>query len=697
MKTISALLVVEKKHYEDLGLQIQNLSNFDSVYIFLNDFDVDSGFNVGIDYNSKLNIIKSFNKESLSTCYKRLLDICETDYFTLLSPNHFTHGEIYKYIKTEAEKDYDLIYTDEGFIENEGQENMKVYYYHKPDFDKELLYCQNYISHGAFYKTERAKGLNPFNNDLDFNSDWEFALNYCANIDPLKVKHIPVSLMAIKKDHLSNSRIGFYPDNDETKENSIRFIPLLQEHIRKTNRDSEVSLDKNGYFHIAFKPLDTPKVTIIIPTKDKLELLKPCIDSIIEKTTYQDYDILVIDNNSEEKETLDYLEDLNNKNPKVVVMRYRNEFDFAMIHNLAINNIASKGKSEYVCLLNNDTLVVNGNWLTDMVGIASDRSVGAVGAKLIYPDDTIQHAGVVVGVRGLANHLYHGVNKDEDGYWSGLHLHRNCSAVTGACLLVSVHNYQRVGGMWNMLPIAYNDVDLCLKLLKLNLRNVWSPNALLYHYESKSRGSELSDQTGEKIHRFARDHIYMRYRHGKLINNDPFYNENFSYTDTNYALGNSGPFRHRYGNKEYMLDIPYGLEFVDPTWLPMPSGSKFNVAVRLPEKLPSKIKGLVLPYHQQKMENTPQVAKFHLTVRFPDDETNYELESTSDNGSTVMFNFTGFERDISNISSMLLTLYVVETTSSIHLKWFYCENKYSMVLESVPNKQFRLIMALEDL
>lgn len=697
MKTISALLVVEKQHYEDLKIQLQNLHFFDFIYLYFNDYDADNEFAIDVINNDKINIIRSFSKEPLSKCYRELLNVCSTDYFTLLSPNHFTHGEIHKYIKNELEKDYDLVYVDEGYIENEGTENMKVYYYNKPSFDKELLYCQNYISHGAFYNTERAKSLNAFNDDLGFNSDWNFSILYTENIDPHKVKHIPVSLMAIKNDHLSNSRMGFYPNsNSSVMGNSSKFIPLLKDYIRNTNRDSDISLDKDGYFHILFKPIDNPKVTIIIPTKDKIELLKPCIDSILEKTTYGNYDILVIDNNSEEKETLDYLEDLNTYNNKVTVMRYRQPFDFALIHNLAVDTITTNGDSQYVCLLNNDTLVINGDWLTDMVGIASDRSVGAVGAKLVYGDNTIQHAGAVVGVRGLANHLYHGLNRNADGYWSGLNIHRNCSAVTGACLLISIANYKRVGGMWTMLPIAYNDVDLCLNLLKLNLRNVWSPNALLYHYESKSRGSELSDSTGEKIHRFARDHIYMRYKHGKLVNNDPFYNENFSADHTDFTLGKNTPFRHLYSKKEYLLDIPYGLEFVDPTWLPMPSGSKFNIAVRLPKNIPAKIKGIVLPFHQQQL-NVDQIAKFHATVKFPDDETRYEIETVSNSGKNASFTFTGFERDISNIDNMVLTLYVVETTSSIHLKWFYCENKYSMSIDSMPNRQFRLIMILEDL
>jgi GT2 family glycosyltransferase len=692
MKTISAMMVVEPKHYPKLDLQLQNLHAFDKIYIFFNDYDENSNVVLDVLNHPKLSFAKSFTKESLDLAYKTLLSMCETDYFTLLSPNHFTHGDIDKYIKIEAEKDYDLIYVDEGYIENESTPEMKVYYYRKPDFDKELLYCQNYISRGAFYKTSKAKELQAFNNGLDFNSDWDFSLAFTRNIDRTAIKHIPLSLIAIKDDHLSNSRVGF-SNND--KDVSI-FIQSLKGHILASNRDSEISLNKDGNFHILFKPLDNPKVIIIIPTKDKLELLKPCVDSILEKTTYDNYGILIIDNNSEEKETIEYLNAVNNKN-NITVLKYTDEFDFAKMHNTAIRYISENTDYQYVVLLNNDTEVINPDWLTDMVGIASDPGVGAVGAKLIYADNTIQHAGVVVGVRGLANHLYHSLDKDDDGYWGGLNIHHNYSAVTGACLLVSVSHYTRVSGMWEMLPIAYNDVDLCLSLMKSNLRNVWSPNALLYHYESKSRGSELSDSDGKKLRRFARDHVYMRYKHGKLINNDPYYNENFDVNSTNFKLGKSSPFRHGYEQKEYLLDVPYGLEFVDPTWLPMPAGSKFNFAIRVPLKTKAKIKGLVLPYHQQELENIQKIAKFHATIKFPDDDTRYEIENISNNGKNVRFDFTGFERDISDIENIAISMYVVETTSSIHLKWFYSENNYSQAFEVLKGRQFRLIMILEDI
>lgn len=692
MKTISALLVIEKKHYSDISTQLQNLHFFDKIYLFFNGVDEELDIRIDSIANRNINYIKSDTLVSTDSAYKKLLNMCETDYFTLLSPNHFHHGEIAKYIKVEAEHDYDLIYVDEGYIENEGQSNMKVYYYNKPSFDKELLYCQNYISRGAFYKTSLAKTIDAFSNDLRYNSDWEFSLAFTENTNCLSIKHIPISLIAIKNDDLSNSKISFISDKSDTSEVD-KFISLLKNHIKKTNRDSDIYLSNDGYFRILFKPLDNPKVVIVIPTKDKLDLLKPCIESIISKTTYKNYGIIVIDNNSAEEETIQYLNDIN-KIENITVLKYLDEFDYSKIHNTIVEYIVNETDYRYMCMLNNDTEVINPDWLTDMVGIASDPTVGAVGGKLIYADNTIQHAGVVIGICGLANHLYHSQPSTDKGYWNGLELHRNCSAVTGACLLLSLDHYKRVGGMWEMLPIAYNDVDLCLSLLKLNLRNIWSPNALLYHYESKSRGQE---DNPEKLRRFARDHIYMRYKHGKLINNDPYYNENFDCNKVNFSTGSCSPLRHKYSNKEYLLDVPYGLEFVMPTWLPMPAGSKFNFAIRLPLKLKAKLKGLVLPFHQQELVGVNMGAKFHATIRFPDDTTAYELESISNNGKNVRFNFTGFERDVGNIDVVIISMYVVETTSSIHLKWFYSENQHSQAFESMSERQFRLIMILEDL
>ena len=697
MKSISALLVVDPCHYPALSLQLQNLHAFDKIYLFFNGLDENNNIVLDVLNHPKINYIKSFDPVTLDEAYHRLLDMCETDYFTLLSPNHFLHGEIDKYIKVEAEKDYDLIYIDEGYIENEGTPEQKVHYYHKPDFDKELLYCQNYISRGAFYKTSVAKTINAFQYGLNHNSDWDFSLTFTENISPLSIRHIPISLIAIKNNDISNSTIGFAASNPSRVQEQVPlFIEALKEHILKTHRDADIYIDNDGYSRILFKPLDNPKVVILIPTKDKLDLLKPCIDSILSKTSYSNYGILIIDNNSVEQETTDYLNEINQKD-NISVLKYDGVFDFAKMHNTAINYLVENTDYQFVCLLNNDTEVMDGNWLTDMVGLASDTGVGAVGAKLIYADDTVQHAGVVVGVRGLANHLYHSLHVSEDGYWNGLQLHRNCSAVTGACLLIRIDHFKRVGGMWEMLPIAYNDVDLCLSLMKMNLRNVWSPNALLRHYESKSRGSELDSDNPDKIQRFARDHIFMRYKHGKLINNDPFYNENFDGTSTTFERGNPGPFRHKYSQKEYLLDVPYGLEFVNPSWLPMPTGSKFNFAIRLPQNMKAKLKGLVLPFHQQELNGVQKIVKIHATIKFPDDETKYEIESVSSNGKNAQFNFTGFERDVSNIDVVIISMHVVETTSSIHLKWFYSENKYSQAFEAMNGRQFRLIMILEDL
>lgn len=689
MPTVSALLVVEEKHYPDLKLQLQNLLTFDKVYVLLKDVpeDIELPF-VMSDYLNAT-FISDRSGLSLDGAYHRLLDLCDTDYFTPHSPNHFTHGEIVKFVKPEMEKGFELIYSDEGYIENEGTPEMTVEYYHKPDFDKELLYCQNYINRGAFYKTETAKAIGAFTSELNENSDWNLALLFTHSVPVTSIRHIPIPLIAIKKDVLSNSKVQFMGDK------WTFFSHLVKGYIHQTGRGAVLSLTRDRYILPVFEPLEKSKVAIIIPTRDKLDLLRPCLASILSLTTYTNYHIIVVDNNSEEEETQKFFEEINN-DPKITVFRYPYEFDYAKMHNSVAAKLAEDDTYQFICLLNNDTQVINGQWLTDMVGIASDKTVGAVGAKLLYADNTIQHAGVVTGVRGLANHLYQGLSVKNDGYWSGLNLHRNCSAVTGACLLMRLSHYVRLNGMWTMLPIAYNDVDLCLRAMDINLRNVWSPNALLYHYESKSRGSELDKQNPEKLYRFARDHIYMRYQHGKRIHNDPFYNQNFSHESTHYKIGTCSPFRQKYGEKSYLLDFPMGLDFVDPQMLPMPTGSKFTFAVKVPRTAKGIIKGIGFPFHAQVIDKHDKATQFHLAVRFPGIEDVYHVEELIVNKDIAFIPFTGFEREIAGINSFIVELHIVATTAPIHLKWFYSEGEYSMAFESMKNTQFRLFMRLED-
>ncbi len=689
-KTVSAFLVADEAHIPFLRLQFQNLNTFDKIYVIFNGVSLDTEIPFKMSDYLNVSFIISRDKISLEAAHRILLDRCTTDYFMMLSPNNFTHGQILNEVRPLLENEYKLIYSDNGYIENEGKENQKVTYYYKPGFDKELLYGQNYLNGATFYSTQTAKDLNAFNGQLETAVDWSLSLLITHHISPEEIFHIPIPLIAIKNDNLSNNSVDYRGKGNEIED----FKNLIQYYIKSTNRDvNSIDLTTSGYFDVVFKAVDSHLVTIIILTKDKLELLKPCVTSILNSTKYTNYNIVIVDNESTDPETLLYLNEMNAKE-KVTVYKYPFPFDFAKIHNVVVKKIVDEFDPTFICLLNNDTEVIDQRWLSDMVGIASDPSVGAVGAKLLFEDNTIQHAGVVLGIGGLANHYYSRQPMGSSGYWDGLKLTRNYSGVTGACLLVRTSHYRALNGMWDKLPIAYNDVDLCIRLRDMGLRNCWTPHALLYHYESKSRGSELDKEDPSKLLRFARDHIYMRYKHGTKIYNDPYYNENLDFQYTDYRVGPSHPNRRKFKQKQYRLDFPYGLEFVNPTWIPMPTSSAFTCAVKVPKVPNSKLVGIVLPFHRHDAENTNGASKFHLSLKFPGDEKIYHYEQVT-NTQEVIFRVD--ERDLSDVEHFTLELTLLSSTGHVHLRWFYSENEMSMAFSSVKGRQFKLSMLLEDL
>ncbi len=689
-KTVSAFLIADECHIPFLKLQFQNLSAFDKIYVIFNGVPLDTEVPFKMSDYTDISFVISRDKIPLEDAHRILLDRCITDYFMILSPNNFTHGKILDTVRPELEKNYKLIYTDNGYIENEGKEDQKIYYYHKPGFDKELLYGQNYLHGATFYDTQLAKDLNAFSDNLMSGADWALSLLFAHNVTEKEVLHIPIPLIAIKDNELSNNSINYRGEDPDS------FKDVIKKFITMTNRDIEsIELTDLHYFDIVFRTVDTPLVTIIILTKDKLDLLKPCVDSILKLTEYKNYNIVIVDNESKEPETLEYLNSVV-KLPNIVVYSYPFPFDFTKIHNVVVSKVTKDINPGFICLLNNDTEVLDSRWLTDMVGIASDPDVGAVGAKLLYADNTIQHAGVVLGVGGLANHYYSREKGDSSGYWNGLNLTRNYSGVTGACLLLRTAYYNKVGGMWEKLPIAYNDVDLCIRLRDLGLRNCWTPHALLYHYESKSRGSELDKEDPSKLLRFARDHVYMRYMHGSKIYNDPYYNENFDHRYTDFRTGPSHPNRRKYNQKQYRLDFPFGLEFVEQTWLPMPSGSPFTFAVKIPKDTKAKLTGILLAFHRHDGNRGSGGSKFHLAIKYPNDSTIYHYESITDK-QEVLFEIDNGGKDISGLDTLTIELSLVESTGHVHLSWFYSENDVSMAFSSVKGRQFKLTAVLADL
>ena len=285
-------------------------------------------------------------------------------------------------------------------------------------------------------------------------------------------------------------------------------------------------------FRIRYQILGNPRISIVIANKDHAQDLRRCVNSIVEKSTYDNYEIVIVENNSTTEEIRELYKQLTEAHDFIKVVTFEGKFNYSAVNNLGVQH----STGEYILLLNNDTEVITANWMEELLMYAQREDVGAVGAKLLYPDKTIQHAGVVIGLGAhrTAGHSHYKMPQQNLGYMGRLCYAQNMSAVTGACLMVKKNLYEQVGGLEEGFEISLNDVDFCLKLREAGLLNVWTPFAQLYHYESISRG--LDDQ-GEKAQRYNRESEMFREKWKKVLDQgDPYYNPNFSLDRSDFAL-----------------------------------------------------------------------------------------------------------------------------------------------------------------
>jgi O-antigen biosynthesis protein len=305
---------------------------------------------------------------------------------------------------------------------------------------------------------------------------------------------------------------------------------VLTEHFVRIGVEARVSPTKGSYWRVHYPvPQPAPKITLIMPTRNRLNVLKPCVESILAKTTYPDFEILVVDNDSDDPETMAYLDELRARE-RCRVVKFEGEFNFSAINNFGV----SQTDAPLVALVNNDLEVIHGDWLDEMVSHALRPEIGCVGAKLYYPNDKIQHAGVILGIGGVAAHAWQTHPRGHAGQAHRNFLQQNLSAVTAACLVIRREVYEQVGGLEaDKLKVAFNDVDFCLKVRAAGYRNLWTPYAELYHHESASRGKE---DTLEKRDRFRSEVEYMREKWGELLDNDPAYNPNLTLTINDFTL-----------------------------------------------------------------------------------------------------------------------------------------------------------------
>ena len=413
--------------------------------------------------------------------------------------------------------DADIVYSDEDRIDEAGRRYDP---YFKPDWNPELFYSQNLISHLGVYRTAMVRQVGGFREGFEGSQDYEMALRVVEETQPARIRHIPLILYHWRAIP-GSAALDVHQKSYATDAARL----AVEAHFTRTGVEATIEPAPHApyYQRIRYKvPEPRPHVTIIIPTKDRTELLSTCVTSILARSTYRQFDVLIVDNDSIESESHAYFERVQ-QDPCVSVLRIDGPFNFSRINNQA----AARARGSLLCFLNNDTEVISPDWLEEMVSLAVRDGVGAVGAMLYYPSNTMQHAGVVLGLGGIASHPHRGERRGMPGNYGRAALTQAMSAVTAACMVLRKDTFEAVGGYDETLAVAYNDVDLCLRLGARGFRNVWTPYAELYHFESVSRGDDLH---GANLPRFLAESQAMRDRWQGQLDADPYYNLNLSLT-----------------------------------------------------------------------------------------------------------------------------------------------------------------------
>ncbi|WP_337186467.1 glycosyltransferase family 2 protein [Phenylobacterium sp.] len=428
----------------------------------------------------------------------------------------------------DVHPDADLVFSDEDKLDERGLRSQP---HHKTDWNAELMLSVNAVNHLTVVRRSLLIDLGGLREGFDGAQDHDLVLRVAERTTPRRIRHIPWVLYHWRW----QGRQGSY-SRTRLAECAAAAQRAVQEHLARTGQAATAVVTPGRPWLRVRRvlPVPAPLASIIVPTRDRAELLAQCAEGVLKKTAYAPLELLIVDNGSEEPATLALFERLR-ADPRVRILPAPGPFNFAALMNRAVE--AARG--EIIVLLNNDISMTGDGWLAEMIAQAVRPNVGAVGARLLYPHDDIQHAGVVLGVGGgdgrVAGHLYAGAPAGHAGYQGHLALARNVSAVTAACLAMRKAVYREVGGMDAAgLAVAFNDVDLCLKVRAAGYDVVWTPHAELYHHESASRGSDLAPETAE---RFRSEVAVMRDRWGPVLDADPFYGPVFDKRHTNYRLG----------------------------------------------------------------------------------------------------------------------------------------------------------------
>lgn len=417
--------------------------------------------------------------------------------------------------------DSDFIYSDEDILSYNGRKRLKPHF--KPDWSPDTLRSYNYITHLTVIRRALLDKIGCFRDGFDGSQDYDLILRTAEHAN--KIIHIPKILYHWRESKGSTAGNPFAKlyAYDAAKK-------ALNEHLLRIGLKGEVyNSPLWGIYTIKYEIIESPKISIIIPNNNHTETLRKCINSILDKSAYKNYEIIIVENNSNKKEIFDYYKEISRLN-NVKIATWNNTFNYSAVNNFGVRH----SDGEVLLFLNNDTEVINKDWLERMLEHAQRKEVGAVGAKLYYPNYTIQHAGVILGIGGVAGHSHKDYDGNDFGYYNRLKIVQNLSAVTGACLMTRKEVFAMVDGFDESYPYAFNDVDLCMKIREKGYLIIFTPFAELYHYESKSRGYE---DTPEKLKRFYNEIDLFKKKWGDVLEKgDPYYSPNLTLDKEDFSI-----------------------------------------------------------------------------------------------------------------------------------------------------------------
>jgi len=472
--------------------------------------------------DSRIKYLKVADNAGLSERLNEAIKMSSGDFLGHLHQSDVLHPScLYEVMKAICDEGADFIYSDEAYFSESYYVSTR---HHKPCYAIDTLCSHNFISHFTAFSKKFVAKFGGFRSEFDGSQDYDLILRYTDTAS--KIYHIPKLLYFHR-----NDKKPVPADIKKKVENITAAEKVLAEYLKNHNKNAVVEnkIELPGYYRVTYEIREKPLVSIIIPNKDNASMLRRCLSSIFQKSTYKNYEIIIVENNSKDDATFALYEELKRYKNISTVYWEGQGFNFSELCNFGYQH----SKGEQLVFLNNDVIIITPNWIEEMLMYSQRSDVGAVGAKLYYVNGSIQHAGMILGLGDVAAHIYNGAPHDEIGYMGRLHIVQNISVITAACMMIRRQVFEEVGCFASEFPSSFNDVDLCLKIRKAGFLIVWTPYAEAYHLESKTRGYNTNAERKTKL---IYDTALFKERWKKeLMAGDPYYNINFSLEKTDYS------------------------------------------------------------------------------------------------------------------------------------------------------------------